>query len=103
MSSAQLKLVETGGCGGFWVKIGVFSTFWCFSTKSAVAERVSKAVMIVVGGGDSIEGCDSKTTRKSAHFSCPVVAEGSDELTVLVGVRTFGGRETTSLGVGGLV
>lgn len=73
-SSAQLKHVETTDSGVFGVKMGCFSSFWQFSTKSADAERVLRAVTIEVDAGDSVDGCDSKTAHKSALFSCLVHA-----------------------------
>jgi sugar (pentulose or hexulose) kinase len=82
------------------VKIDVFSIFWCFFMKPAVAERVSRAVTMVVGAGEPIGACDSKTARNNALFSCPVTAGGCDVLAVVVGV---GGCETTLLGVSRLI
>ena len=38
--------------GDFWVKTGLFSTFWCFSVKPADSERISKAEKMLVGAGD---------------------------------------------------
>jgi hypothetical protein len=50
----QLKVVETGGSGAFWAKMGGFSTFWQFFVKSPDSERVLRAVIVEVGFGDSV-------------------------------------------------
>ena len=48
--------------------------------ESIDSERVSRAVTTLVGAGDTIGVCDSKTTLANALFSCPVAAGSSDEL-----------------------
>lgn len=68
------------------MKIRGFSTFWWFSVKSLDAERVLRHVIMVVGAGDSVGGCDSKKACDRALFLCPVrygVIGVSDELAVV--------------------
>ena len=67
-SSAQLKPVETSDSEGFWMKIGDFSVFLCFFTKTAASECVLTVGAMVVGTVDSIGGCDSKTAHNGALF-----------------------------------
>ena len=63
--------------------MGDFSIFWCLFTKPADTEHVSRAEIMVVGSGNSIGTCDSKTARKSALFLCPLLARVGDELAVM--------------------
>ena len=90
VSSAQLKHVETSGSGGFGVKISDFSVFWWFSMELTDSELVSRAVTMLIGAGDTVGGCDSKTARNGALFSCLVgygVIGVGDELSVVGDVR----------------
>jgi hypothetical protein len=68
--------------------------------KSAVSERVLKAVAMVVDSGDSIGDCDSKTARKNAHFLCPVLDVVCISCSELAVVAVAGGCEMMLLGVG---
>jgi hypothetical protein len=102
-SSAQLKLSEMSGSGGFWVRIGEFSNFWSFLMKLADSERILKAVPTEVGSVNPVGGWDSKTTRNSALFWCSVGYGVGDELAVVEKVGAFGDCKIASLAVGGLV
>ena len=67
--------------------------------KKAVTGRVLRADEIVVGTGDSVDGCDSKMTHESMAF-LSLVAWGCDKLAV---VEVAAGWKRTSLEVGRLV
>jgi hypothetical protein len=61
-----LKQLEMGGSASFLLNTGEFSIFWCFSTKPADFEGISKAVMVVEASEDSnaaVGGSDFKTAR----------------------------------------
>jgi hypothetical protein len=68
----------------------------------AISERVSKSVTMVVGTGDSVDACASKTTCDNTLFLCPVAAEDCDDTDELALVVRVNGLEMVSLGAGGL-
>lgn len=43
---------KMGGCGGFWVNMDDFSSFWTFLVKMGVVGRVLKAEVVDDGGGE---------------------------------------------------
>lgn len=63
--------------------------------KSANSKRVSWAVTMQVGAGDSVGCCDAKTARDNTLFLCLLLAEGCGELAV---VEDVGGCRMASLG-----
>ena len=78
---------------GSWVKIDMFSIFWPFSKKLMVAERVLRPVAMLVGAGNSVDGCDSKSAPNCSLFGCMVTAGGcgsSAELALVQSVESLG-------------
>ena len=99
LSSARLQWLEMLGSGAFWAKMGDFSTFWLISMKPVNAEHVSRAVAMVVGSGDSIDVCDSKTARKNTLFSSPLLGGDCESCDKLALVGSIKGIKKASLGV----
>ena len=90
------------GSGYFWLKSGVFSTFWQFSVKSGDAERDLKPVAMLVDAGDPWDDCDSKSAPDISLFGCFVTAASGDcgELAFVVSVD---GCKLVLLGACGVV